>query len=85
MRSLLEPKLQQAAQRAGMAFAVRFANGRELRLGGAEPGFTLVFHSAAAELRTALFGHVGMLESYFDGQLDIEGSLRKAMTAGMSG
>jgi len=85
MRSLLEPKLQQAAQRAGMAFAVRFANGRELRLGGAEPGFTLVFRSTAAELRCALFGHIGMLESYFDGQLDIEGSLRKAMAAGMSG
>ncbi|HXZ54517.1 MAG TPA: class I SAM-dependent methyltransferase, partial [Burkholderiales bacterium] len=85
MRSLLEPRLQQAAQRAGAAFAVRFANGRELRLGGAAPEFTLVFRSAAAELRTALFGHIGMLESYFGGELDIEGSLRRAMAAGMSG
>jgi cyclopropane-fatty-acyl-phospholipid synthase len=85
MRSLLEPRLQQLAHRARTAFAVRFANGRELRLGDGAPEFTVVFLSRAAELRTALFGHIGLLESYFDGQLDIAGSLRKAMAAGMSG
>ncbi|MGA8050883.1 MAG: cyclopropane-fatty-acyl-phospholipid synthase family protein [Burkholderiales bacterium] len=85
MRSLLEPALQDMAQRSGKSFAVRFSNGRELRCGTGEPAFTIAFRSGAAELRTALFRHIGLLESYFDGQLDLEGSLRDALAAGMIG
>jgi len=85
MRSLLEPALQDMAQRSGKSFAVRFSNGRELRCGTGEPTFTIAFRSGAAEFRTALFRHIGLLESYFDGELDLEGSLREALAAGMSG
>ena len=85
MRSLLEPALQEMAQRSGKSFAVRFSNGRELRCGTGQPTFTIAFLSGAAELRTALFRHIGLLESYFDGQLDLEGSLREALAAGMIG
>jgi len=73
------------AQRSGKSFAVRFSNGRELRCGSGEPTFTIAFRSGTAELRTALFRHIGLLESYFDGQLDLEGSLREALAAGMIG
>jgi len=85
MRSVLEPALQDMAQRSGKSFAVRFSNGRELRCGSGEPTFTIAFRSDTAELRTALFRHIGLLESYFDGQLDLEGSLREALAAGMIG
>ena len=85
MRSVLEPALQDMAQRSGKSFAVRFSNGRELRCGSGEPTFTIAFRSGTAELRTALFRHIGLLESYFDGQLDLEGSLREALAAGMIG
>jgi len=85
MRSLLESALHQVAERSGIAFAVRYADARELRCGAGEPAFTVRFHSRAAERRIALFGHIGLLESYFDGELDIEGSLRDALAAGMNG
>ena len=52
---------------------------------GAPPVVTLTF-TARAELRIIAFGHVGLLESYFDGNIDIEGdlalSIRAAMDAG---
>ena len=40
---------------------------------------------AAAERRIVLFRHVGLLESYFDGELDLEGDLRGALATGMGG
>jgi len=85
MRTLLEPALRQLADQSGTPFAVRFADGAELRCGGGEPAFTLVFNTAAAERRIVLFRHVGLLESYFDGELELEGDLRRALAAGMGG
>ncbi len=43
----------------------------------------LVFHRRRARLRAALFGHIGVLESYFDGDLDVEGDLRQALAAAL--
>jgi cyclopropane-fatty-acyl-phospholipid synthase len=50
---------------------------------GAPPALTITFKTVKAELRVIAFGHVGMLESYFDGSLDIDGSLALAFRAGM--
>ena len=85
MRTLLEPALREFAERTGTPFAVRFADGRELRLGTGEPAFSFKFHTAAAERRAALYRHIGLLDSYFDGELDLEGDLRRALAAGMLG
>ena len=65
---------------------MRFAGGEEYRSRvDAAPAFTVIFHKPAAYARIAAFGHIGLLESYFDGDLDIEGDLAKAMAVGMAG
>jgi cyclopropane-fatty-acyl-phospholipid synthase len=84
MRSL-EKKLSAAADQAGIPFAVRLADGRRLAFRPGAPAFTLVFRTARAQLRTLLFGHIGLLESYFAGEVDVEGSLRQAFTVGLNG
>ena len=45
--------------------------------------FRIVFHKARARWRTALYGYIGLLEAYFDGELDVEGSLAAALAHGM--
>jgi cyclopropane-fatty-acyl-phospholipid synthase len=85
MKAILESALRRVAERAATPFAVRFAAGGQLRVGAGEPAFAVVFRTAAAERRAALFGHIGLLESYFAGEVDIEGSLAAALAAGMSG
>src|SRR5256885_8333551 len=85
VRSLIETALRQVGERTGIPFAVRFAEGGEQRTSGQPPAFTLVFRDARAYWRIAAFGHIGLLEAYFDGELDIEGSLARAMAAGMEG
>jgi cyclopropane-fatty-acyl-phospholipid synthase len=77
--------LRRTGERTRTPFVVRFARGGEYRNREESPAFTLVFHRAAAYARIAAFGHIGLLESYFDGDLDIEGSLAHAMAVGMEG
>ncbi|MDH3320837.1 MAG: cyclopropane-fatty-acyl-phospholipid synthase family protein [Betaproteobacteria bacterium] len=85
MRFLVESVLHKMGARSSVPFAVRFAGGGEYRNRAEPPVFTLVFRSAAAYARIAAFGHVGLLESYFDGDLDVEGDLAAAMAAGLEG
>src|SRR5215210_4743285 len=79
LRSLIE----RAGRRTATPFRVRFPSGVEYRNLEAVPVFTITFKTERAQRRTALYGHVGMLEAYFDGDIDIEGSLAKALAAGM--
>ncbi len=86
MRAYVETALRQVEQRSGIPFAVRFAGGGGvLNAANGNPAFTLVFRNPRAYWRIAAFGHVGLLESYFDGDLDVEGSLARAMAAGLQG
>jgi cyclopropane-fatty-acyl-phospholipid synthase len=86
VKALADQLLRRTGERTGVSFAVRFAGEGEYRnRRDAPPAFTLVFRSAAAYARIAAFGHIGLLESYFDGQLDIEGDLAQAMAVGLAG
>ena len=85
MRSLVETALRRVGERASAPFAVRFTDGAEYRSRNAEPAFTVVFKRPRAYWRIATMGHIGLLESYFDDDLDIQGNLAKALAAGMEG
>jgi cyclopropane-fatty-acyl-phospholipid synthase len=85
VRSLVETVLRRVGERASVPFAVRFADGTEYRSRDAEPAFRVVFNRPRAYWRIATMGHIGLLESYFDDDLDIQGNLARAMSAGMEG
>jgi cyclopropane-fatty-acyl-phospholipid synthase len=82
---LVRRKMAGLGDRAGILFRVEFANGSHYQNGAGTPAFTIVIHKRAAELRTALFGHMGFIESFFDGDIDIEGDLGAAFRVGMEG
>lgn len=44
---------------------------------------TIVFRNSRARRRVMLFGHVGMIESYIDGDIDVEGDFALAFRAGI--
>ena len=78
MRALIERKFREIGNRSGIDFAVRLPDGTELKIGRGSPEFTLIFRKPRAFWRVAAFGHVGILEAYFAGEVDLEGSLAKA-------
>ena len=69
--------------RTDIPFAVVLADGVTLRHGNADPAFTLRFMTPGAQRRVLMFGYVGLLESYFDGHLDVDGDLALAFRAGI--
>ena len=64
-------------------FRVVLESGAMLANRDAPPEFTITFRSPRAERRLALFGYIGLLESYFDGDVDIDGTLALAVRAGI--
>ncbi|HEX4984969.1 MAG TPA: cyclopropane-fatty-acyl-phospholipid synthase family protein [Burkholderiales bacterium] len=69
----------------GVCFRVEFADGSHFQNREATPAFTVKFRKRSAQLRTALQGHIGFLESYFDGDVDIDGDLGAAFHVGLDG
>jgi cyclopropane-fatty-acyl-phospholipid synthase len=71
--------------RTGIVFRVEFADGSHYQNGSGTPAFTAVIRNRAAGIRTALFGHIGFIESYFDGDVDMHGDLGAAFSVGLEG
>ncbi|MDO8458771.1 MAG: cyclopropane-fatty-acyl-phospholipid synthase family protein [Burkholderiaceae bacterium] len=69
--------------RTGMPFAIELPDGSHYRTGLGEPVFTVMFRSDAALLQAFTRGQIGLLESYFDQSVDVEGNFGAALAAGM--
>ncbi|ANN70159.1 SAM-dependent methyltransferase [Bordetella bronchialis] len=76
--------LENLSMLSGMPFAVQLPGGARHAMGSGDPAFTLTFHTRRALAATALRGHMGLLEAYFDQQVDVD-DLGAALTAAMSG
>jgi cyclopropane-fatty-acyl-phospholipid synthase len=55
-----------------------FRNGAEYVNGEAAPRFTIRFRTRRGERRVLRFGHVGLLEAYFDGDVEADGDIALA-------
>ena len=66
-------------------FRVILSNDAVVQAREGSPAFTLRFRTRAAERRVVLLGYIGLLESYFDGGIDIDGNLALAFRAGYEG
>ena len=79
----LVAKLAAIGDRTSIPFQVLLASGRAWQNRQGAPAFTVAFRHARAERRVLLFGHTGLLESYFDGSVDIVGDFHLAFRVGM--
>ena len=82
---MIERRLRAVGERTAICFAAVLTDGTRFQNREGTPAFTLVFRSSAAQWRIATMGHVGFLESYFRGLLDIEGDIALAFRAGYDG
>jgi len=55
-----------------------FADGSSYQNRAGAPALTVRFRTPRAQWKTALFGHIGLLDSYFAGDVDVDGSLPAA-------
>ncbi len=77
MFAFVEKGLARFGSEARETFEVSFTDGSRYRNRRGPQDFAVRFRTRAPSWRIAAFGHVGLLEAYFDGDVDIEGSLRE--------
>lgn len=83
MEHSLQAIVNLLGERAGVPFEVVTPTGLRYRAGGEAPAFQLIFRNERALAATFLRGHMGLLEAYFDQELDVDGSLAAALAAGL--
>lgn len=79
--SLLRHGIKPFLSRTGTNLRFVFTDGTELSGTNGEIEATIRFNNTRAQYRTVLFGHIGLLESHFDGDIDIEGDLKAVFRA----
>jgi cyclopropane-fatty-acyl-phospholipid synthase len=70
------------AEQSGIPFAVRLPDGSTCATAGATR-FTVVLRNDTALVAGTLRGHMGLLEAFFDGEIDVEGDLGALFAAGL--
>lgn len=85
MRSVVAQAVGRMGAAAPFAFDVTFADGTTYRNRDAPSRFSIRLRSRTAEWRIATQGHIGMLEGYIKGDIEVEGDLNAAFQAGLRG
>ena len=80
---IIQQKLMAIGSGTEVCFRAVLADGSAYQSRDTAPALTVRFRKSRAEWRTLLFGHIGLLESYFDGDLDIEGDIALAFRASL--
>jgi|GEM_PF-3099451 len=83
MSARVQAYLKRFAEKSPIPIDVVFQDGFNFRTRPEEPAARILFNNRRAQLRVLLFGHIGLLESYFAGDVDLEGDLRLALRFGM--
>lgn len=83
VKRTLQNLMRSVGSRTDVCFRIVFSDGSAFQNRDGNPDVTLRFRNALAELRTMLFGDVGILESYFDQSLDVDGNIAAGFRAGM--
>jgi cyclopropane-fatty-acyl-phospholipid synthase len=85
MKSIIAEEIGKMGSAVPFAFEVTFADGSTYRNRDEPSRFAIRFRNRAVEWGIAAFGHIGMLEGYINGAIDVEGDLHAAFQAGLSG
>ena len=80
--ALSRPVIAGISEATSLPFSATFPDLTTLVGGRGEPQVHFHIKTASAAWRTALYGHIGFLESYFDGGIEVEGDLRRLVALG---
>ena len=69
--------------RSSSCFRIQFADGSEFQNRDGQPEFLLVFKTASGQRRVLFHGHLGLLDAYFDEDVEVQGDLPTAFRVAM--
>ncbi len=80
---VVRDRLASIGGRTPVCFRAVFPDGAAFQNRQEPPAVSIAFNNRRALWRTVLFGHVGLLEAYFDGDIDVEGDIALAFRASL--
>jgi len=83
MKNAVHARLAAIAARSTIPFEVSFPDGARLESAPGPHAFAIRIRNRRALLRGACFGHIGLLDAYFDQDIDIEGDLASLFSLGL--
>ncbi len=83
MNAQLKKKMAAIGAATRVCFRAVFPDGSSYQNREGTPDATLIIRRRRVAWQVLLFGHVGLMEAYFDGDVDVEGSLAMAFRAAM--
>jgi cyclopropane-fatty-acyl-phospholipid synthase len=78
LTGLVRDRMSALGSSVETCFHLTFADGSQYRNRAGAPAFTITIRRPRARWRILLFGHIGLMESYFDGDVDVDGDLGTA-------
>jgi len=82
MKNRVRSLMEALARRTSVRFRVNFADGSSFSSHPDDPQVTVTFKTAGAQWKTIAFGHIGFLESFFAGTIDVDGDFDAAFRIG---
>jgi cyclopropane-fatty-acyl-phospholipid synthase len=82
MKNRVRSLMEALARRTSVRFRVNLADGSSFSIHTGAPQVTITFKTAGAQWSTIAFGHIGFLESFFAGTIDVDGDLAAAFRIG---
>ncbi|HZQ63590.1 MAG TPA: cyclopropane-fatty-acyl-phospholipid synthase family protein [Casimicrobiaceae bacterium] len=83
--SALRAVFEALGRKTSINFRVQFVDGSIYQSRSGTPQLSIRFNRPGAQWQVLTFGHIGLLESYFDGGIDIEGDFALAFRAAFEG
>src|SRR5947209_3184278 len=83
--SVLRALFEALGQKTAVTFRVELIDGSVYQNRAGVPQLSLRFNRPTAQWQVLAFGHIGLLEAYFDGGLDIDGDFPLAFRAAFEG
>ena len=81
----LQSLIDALGERVRVPFSLTMPGGHGYRSGVGSPLFHIILRSEATLASCVMHGHIGLLDAYFNQDVDIEGDLGAALAAGMAG
>ncbi|MBC8007056.1 MAG: class I SAM-dependent methyltransferase, partial [Prolixibacteraceae bacterium] len=85
LTGLVRKMMSSMGSRVDGCFRLQFADGTHYQNRDGAPAFTIIMRRRRAQWRILLFGHIGLLESYFDADVDVDGDLGAAFRTAFDG
>ncbi len=83
MKAAVNARFLAIGRDSAVPFSVTYADGARMQSGTPPNQFNIHFKTGRAQWRATLMGHIGLLEGYFDQEIEIDGDLSAMFRIGL--